>query len=68
MPEETCDLSDLPVSQCACRLHGPKEEPDTSEPFPAKFYGSCQADCGKPIEKGDVIVRVDGCYAHMECV
>ena len=74
-----CDLSDLPVEQCACRIHGPKElqKPTTirtGQPFPAQFGGYCEAGSDR-IHVGDLIVRVevaDGVfsetrYDHQEC-
>jgi hypothetical protein len=53
-----CDLSDLPVDQCACRVHGPAETPSDGPPpgllFEAKFPGRCTS-CGERIEPGDLI-------------
>lgn len=55
-----CDLSDLPVDQCACRLHAPKAVPlgveTVGQPFPAHYPGEC-ARCGSPIVEGDQIAR-----------
>lgn len=54
-----CDLSDLPVDQCACRLHGPQETARldvelVGQPFPARYPGECAA-CGGRIDEGDPI-------------
>lgn len=62
-----CDLSDLPVEQCACRIHGPKDDISGSHPFPARFPGTCLA-CEEDIGLGDRIVREpSGSYVHEEC-
>ena len=62
-----CDLSDLPVEQCACRLHGPKEAPVSRTSFEAKFAGWCDA-CNERINRGDLIqLSPHAIYVHAEC-
>ena len=67
-----CDLSDLPVEQCACRVHGPHDAAAPGSfgvPFTARFGGHCQA-CDEDIHPGDRIVRPDngrGVYIHEDC-
>lgn len=72
-----CDLSDLPVDMCACRVHGPKDEPQGSGvdrvgiAFTAQYEGQC-VDCRRPIVEGDRIQRADedgehAGYVHEEC-
>lgn len=65
---ERCDLSDLPVDQCGCRVHKPGQAYDArqaridvnpgaagyGEPFAARFHGRCQA-CGDGIAPGETI-------------
>lgn len=70
-----CELSDLPVEQCACRVHGPAEQRPARvdagalpRPLLARFSGVCPG-CGGRIVPGDVIVWSaveDGCV-HREC-
>ena len=57
-----CELSGLPVDQCACRIHAPK--PPTSKyvitvRFPARFDSECDG-CGNAMDEGDPIARTDG--------
>jgi hypothetical protein len=54
---ERCDLSDLPVGQCACRIHGPKtERPEaTGVRAQARYPGHCEG-CSERIQVGDTIV------------
>ena len=70
---ERCDLSDLPVDQCACRIHGPKEPKPTTgsgRGFPAAYGGRCDV-CGDRIHVGDLIAiaygMVAGAWAHADC-
>lgn len=71
MPDR-CDLSDLLVTECACRIHAPTE-PDLSsgEPGPvfvARYHGRCSG-CGTHIHDGDRIrhAGTPGAYIHEEC-
>ena len=70
---ERCELSDLPVDQCACRVHAPKPDPLAWRDyvvvvrFPARFDSRC-AGCEKPMAEGDLIARTDGGeYICFEC-
>jgi len=70
MSETRCELSDLPVGECACRIHGPATGRDGSgdeppRPFRAQFRGWC-AGCEDQIEPGDMIVAAEG-YLHEGC-
>ena len=65
---ERCQLSDLPVDQCACRLHPKGKAYDArqaridinpgaagySEPVAARFPGVCP-ECGDPFAPGEAI-------------
>ena len=70
-----CDLSDLPVDQCACRVHAKPEQADPSNPlvragyaFEARFSGRCPA-CDDDIDVGaDICRTAEGEYVHAECV
>lgn len=67
-----CDLSDLPVEMCACRIHGPKEPielPPSIHAFMARFDGEC-GECHEPIDAGvDLIVHsIMSGYVHEECL
>lgn len=61
-----CDLSDLPVEQCACRIHGPKDEPKLLG-FLAKYSGVC-GGCGHRYHPGDRIADIGGSYGHLDCL
>jgi len=55
-----CDLSDLLVSECACRIHA-KPAPKCAESeivarFPARFDSNCD-DCGARMREGDPIAK-----------
>jgi hypothetical protein len=68
---DRCDLSDLLVTECGCRIHAPTEpEPagDPGPPFPARYPGHCSG-CGDPIHDGDMIrhAGTPGAYIHEEC-
>jgi len=63
-----CDLTDLPESQCACRIHGKPEDQATAGvvrelPRPgwleARYRGQC-AGCGEPFAVGALITRDEG--------
>jgi len=65
-----CDLSDLPVEQCACRIHAPKDEPAPSgRGFVARYDGECP-ECFEEITAGvDLIVHsIMSGYVHVECL
>ena len=57
-----CDLSDLPVDQCACRIHAPvsitPSEYVITARFPARFNSYCDA-CDAPMAAGASIARTD---------
>jgi len=70
---DRCELSDLPVLQCACRVHTPN--PYASEHtstvivarFRARFDSEC-GGCGNPMDQGDPIARTqDGYYICQGC-
>ena len=69
-----CDLSDLLVEECACRIHKPEQAINPSAPwvaagwaFEARFPGRCP-DCDDGIDVGADICRTpDGEYVHAEC-
>ena len=62
MSEQECELTDLPVSMCACRKHRGGQTPEEqarrdakpSRAFPAQWPGEC-VDCGAPFRQGDMI-------------
>lgn len=62
---EICDLSDLPIGQCACRIHGPKVDPQELG-FIARYDGEC-AGCGLAFEEGERIANLGGGYGHVQC-
>ena len=71
MSAERCELSELPVEQCACRIHGPREEISTAgrRTYFARFAGRCR-ECREEIEVGDMIApspMADGGFVHEEC-
>jgi len=62
-----CDLSDLPVDQCGCRIHAPEEKPDRGAEFEARYAGTC-AECDGGFGDGEWIVRHPlGGYVHSTC-
>lgn len=65
-----CELSDLPVDQCACRNHAPKPpvpEYVITARFPARFDSECDG-CGNAMDQGDMIARTDdGDYICEAC-
>lgn len=65
---ERCELSDLPVEQCACRVHGPHEEPatDSARFFRARYQGVCSG-CEHRVFPGDLIMMVEDRPCHEEC-
>lgn len=70
---DRCDLSDLPVDQCACRIHAPKPDPSdmrafvVTARFPARFNSRCDG-CDKAMAEGDPIARTDTAeYICSEC-
>lgn len=73
MNDERCELSDLPASQCGCRVHAPKPQRrsvmgnDDYYVFAAKYTGRCSA-CLQTIHVGELIgPDDDGGYEHMDC-
>ena len=73
---ERCELSDLFVDQCACRIHAPLPRARDSwrtgiysitARFPARFDSECDA-CGEAMSEGDPIARTDNNeYICKEC-
>jgi hypothetical protein len=64
-----CELSDLPEEQCACRIHGPKEDPFAEFPEYGRFATRvqyCNA-CGTKIEKGEPISLMGRLVVHTDC-
>lgn len=60
---ERCDLTELPVEQCACRMHAPQPSVGVRvvEHAPpgwlvARYAGQC-AVCGEPFSEGALIRR-----------
>ena len=56
---ERCELSDLPVDQCACRVHKPGQEADGisrayGPEIHARFPGRCLL-CGEGVRVGEPI-------------
>lgn len=57
-----CDLTDLAVDQCACRLHSPSPAPTVGvvrellrpDWFEARYRGQCSG-CGEPYAVGALI-------------
>lgn len=82
MSIERCELSDLPVDQCACRTHRPGQEADAPPARPAgygpevvaRYPGRCPAcheryEVGEPIrvELTTVQLRSTGSWLHSDC-
>jgi hypothetical protein len=68
---DRCDISDLPVEWCACRIHKPEEKtPDVTygRTFPARYRGRCQ-ECEEFFDEDDRICSATdrSGYAHEEC-
>jgi len=69
---DRCELSDLPVDQCACRVHAPEparvvRDYVITARFPARFDSECDA-CGNAMDEGDPIARTDaGDYICAAC-
>lgn len=71
---EYCDLSELPVDQCGCRIHARCPTLSLgifgSRPAPAieaEWQTTCPA-CDGEIWPGDRIIRTDEGWTHRECV
>ena len=67
-----CALSDLLVTECACRMHsrtpGKWKESEIQTWFLSNFDSKCNG-CFKPMFKGDAIARTyDGDYVCRGCV
>jgi len=70
-PVERCVLTELLVTECACRIHGKPEpkclETDIVARFPARFDSNCD-DCGVRMHLGDPIAKTyDGDYICEGC-
>ena len=69
---ERCELSDLPVDQCACRVHA-APEPGRLQPIviQARFFAHFDSDCdecGNRMMEGEPIARTeDGEYVCLGC-
>jgi hypothetical protein len=72
---DRCELSDLPVDQCACRIHAPTEPPTMSQRidgrvlarFFARYDGRCEI-CDRPIVSGEPICSIEHLgYVHKDC-
>lgn len=68
---DRCDLSDLLVTECGCRIHAPTEPDPTGDPGPpfrARYGGRCSG-CDTAIHEGDTIrdAGTPGAYLHEEC-
>ena len=66
-----CEISDLPVDQCACRIHKAPEPLRGASTivarFTARFDSGCD-QCGRRIHEGDLIGRTDdGDYICERC-
>lgn len=63
-----CHLSDLPLSQCGCRLHEPKAAPPapTGAGIVATYPGWCPA-CEDRINPGDRITAATDGWLHVDC-
>lgn len=71
MSGQRCDLSDLLVTECACRLHSTPEPAyargGSVTRFVARYDGHCEG-CGRRTHAGDTIARTDvGDYICEEC-
>jgi len=70
MSDERCELSDLPPAQCACRIHGPREETTpTATIYAARWRSRCR-ECLESIDVGTLITPsplADGGYVHEQC-
>lgn len=73
---ELCNLSDLPPSQCGCRIHkpeadrlsqlAPRRSVEAGPAFAARFGGKCDA-CGDGFPAGAAIRAWDGAFVHDGC-
>lgn len=72
---ERCDLSDLPVDMCACRIHAPTEPPTMSQridgrvlaTFSARYDGRCEI-CDQSFAPGERICNIEYLgYVHKDC-
>jgi hypothetical protein len=70
MSVDRCELSDLPVKQCACRIHGPREETTLAATIYAARWRSRCRECLESIEVGTLITpspMAGGGFVHEEC-
>lgn len=71
---ERCDLSDLPVDQCACRVHAPTEPPTLSQridgrilaTFFARYDGRCDS-CDQSFVSERICSIENLGYVHEDC-
>ena len=70
-----CELSDLPVDQCACLIHAPTEPPTLSQrvdgriqaTFFARYDGRCDS-CDQSFVSGERICSIENLgYVHEDC-
>lgn len=69
MTTERCDLSDLLVTECACRIHkpAPLQIPTHGPVFVAEYHGPCAA-CDDRVRPGDLArYGPDGLIVHEGC-
>ena len=71
--DERCELSDLPVAWCACRIHEVRSSLTRAGDyiitarFPARFNSYCEG-CDAPMSAGAPIARTDdGDYICERC-
>lgn len=67
---ERCDLSDLLVEQCGCRVHAPQVSTSipTGTVVSAKYPGLC-TEGSDDIKPGELIAMTeDGTWVHVGCV
>jgi hypothetical protein len=56
-----CELSDLLIEECACRIHTPARPPSDyviTARFLARFDSKCDG-CGNAMDEGDPIARTE---------
>jgi hypothetical protein len=60
---ERCELSDLPVDQCACHVHAPTEPPTMSQRIDGRIE-----DCDETFVSGERICNIEHLgYVHEDC-
>lgn len=69
---DICELSDLPVDQCACRVHAHAETEIDADPWRgavvAKYDGEC-VECQEEVRAGvDLLVFTSASgWVHKDC-